>query len=193
MNAKTIDRYISLSVTDCKRLGYLRPASVCVVVVRWTQGGDEVAAVHLRTDTVAAEPSAVLRYTYRGTTVEVPVALRFKASNLKPNTGYYYFVCPDTGQPCRKLYLVEGKFVSRAAFRPLYEQQTLSRQARQDGNAWLFGYAKLENLLAEKYRRYTYRGKLTPYGRRCEKLNARVEGIFGGLMHVAETQGWSRV
>ena len=170
----TIDSYICLSVAACKRLGFLKPNETAEGVVTWTQGGAQVAAIHLTTKT-GAVPCAILSYTYRGTNVQTSLTLRYKPSNLNNGTGYYYFVCPITGLSCRKLYLVGGRFVSRAAFRPLYEKQTLTRTARTGALAFLKLLAACEDVEAERYRRYTYRGQLTPFGRKCEKMAARLE------------------
>lgn len=43
----------------------------------------------------------------------------------------WYFVCPKTGNRCRKLYLVDGYFYHRGAFSGcFYEKQTYSRNTR---------------------------------------------------------------
>lgn len=167
----TIEDYIRLTVRDCKRLGYFTTNAVTTGVVRWTQGGHEVASVRLTTNVAGSVPYAVLSYQYRGEPVRTELTLRFKASNLKAGTGYYYFVCPVTGLSCRNLYLVNGRFVSRTAFRPLYRQQAETKTARR--LAPLTALLRWEELITEKYRRLTYRGNLTPYGRRVDKFGER--------------------
>jgi len=163
----TIEQYICLSVTDCKRLGFFKPGTVATGTV----------------------PYAVLRYRYRDENVDTTLTLRYKGSNLNNGTGYYYFVCPVTGLSCRKLYLVNGRFVSRAAFRPLYRKQTESRTRRSGGLALLDALADLEALEGEKYRRFTYRGKLTPYGKKCERIARRASNLQGCLGRFVESNG----
>lgn len=192
--AVTIENYIRLSVTDCKRLGYFVPQAETSGVVRWTQGGNVVASVRFSTNLKGAVPYAVLNYTYKGEPVHTELTLRFHPSNLKGETGYYYFVCPVTGLSCRNLYLVEGRFVSRTAFRPLYRKQAETKIGKRNSSlAALVAIGKYEQLATAKYRRLTYRGNLTPYGRKVEKYAERAGAIYGGMLHRVETKGWSSV
>lgn len=184
----TIEQYICLSVSSCKRLGFFKEGTVATGKVIWTQGGQQVAAITLCTNT-GTVPYAVLRYRYRGENIDTPLTLRYQASNLNNGTGFYYFVCPVTGMSCRKLYLVNGRFVSRSAFRPLYRKQTESRTRRSGGLAYLDALADLEALESEKYRRFTYRGKLTPYGRKCERIARRASAMLDCLGGIVETNG----
>ena len=42
-----------------------------------------------------------------------------------------WFVCPVTGARCRILYLVEGQWISRRAFRGAYPSQRISARERR--------------------------------------------------------------
>lgn len=190
----TIEDYLRLRVTDCKRLGFFKPNADVTNVVTWTQGKATIATISLRTNLTGAVPYAVLNYKYRGNPVNIELTLRYKPSNLKAGTGYYYFVCPVTGLSCRNLYLVNGRFVSRTAFRPLYRQQAETRIGKNNGSlAVLRAIGAYEDLTAERYRRLTYRGKLTPYGRKVEKRGARLDALYNGVVRRAETNGWGSV
>ena len=189
--ATTIEHYLCLSVRDCKRMGYFAPQAVTNGVVSWTQRGAVVASVLLQTNTAGTVPYAVLNYTYQGKPVHAEITLRFHPSNLDNDTGYYYFVCPVTGLSCRNLYLVDGQFISRPAFRPLYGSQAQRR--RRDGLAYLCALADYEKLLDAKYRRLTYRGKLTPWGRKVEKAEQRAGLFRSRAFHKVETNGWGSV
>lgn len=171
-----------LSVTACKRLGYFTPQATASGVVRWTRERDgetvEIASIRLETHLTGTIPYAVLTYNYKGTPVRTEITLRFRPSNLKAGTGYYYFVCPVTGLSCRKLYLVNGRFVGRMAFRPLYPQQAESHKQRDLSTYTLLALGVYEDLLNKPYRRLTYRGRLTPYGRKVEKLGNRVGALY---------------
>lgn len=177
----TIENYITLSVTDCKRQGFFAPAKIVLHGIRWTNGaGQQVAAITMLTDT-RTEPVAILSYSYGGEPRTETIQLRFKHSNLTPDTpnGYYYFVCPVTGVRCRKLYLVDGRFVGRKAFKALYKKQTYSHKERRGGLlASLIMLSDIEDKLFQPYRRETYRGKLTPYGRRARKLLRQYKRII---------------
>ena len=188
---RTIENYIRLSVTDCKRMGYFTPKAVTAGVVNWTQRGEVVASIGMQTNLAGTVPYAVLNYNYKGEPVHVELTLRFHPSNLNNDTGYYYFVCPVTGLSCRNLYLVDGRFISRWAFRPLYSSQAERR--RNGGLAYLCALADYEKMLDAKYRRLTYRGRLTPWGRKVEKMGARAELFRNRAFHKAETNGWGSV
>jgi len=189
--ATTIQDYLRLSVTDCKRMGYFYPQAVANGVVTWTQGKEVVASIRMQTNTAGVVPFAVLTYTYKGQPVRTELTLRFAPSNLHNGTGYYYFVCPVTGLSCRNLYLVDGKFISRTAFRPLYSSQVERR--RNSGLAYLCALADYEKMLDAPYRRLTYRGRLTPWGRKVEKAEARAALFRSMTIHRAETKGWQSV
>lgn len=181
----TIDHYLTLSVADCKRLGFLKPNDVCTGKIEWKRNGAVVASVGFGTKTTGV-PVARFSYEADGVPLSYDVALRWKRSNLRPDggDGYYYFVCPSTGVLCRKLYLVGGRFVSRRAFRAPYEAQTLSRKDREQRRA-VRDLFDVDDLVFQPYRKEYYRGKLTPYGRKVDKLARRLElyksGELAGL------------
>ena len=167
----TINDYLRLSLTRCKALGYFVPNATAEGVVSWTRGDDVVGAVRFRTDTVNNRCYIAYR-TADGKDETQKVWLRWRASNLNRG-GYYYFVCPVTGRYCRNLYFVNGRFVSRFAFKALYEQQTLSNSRRNDIFRFLDYADKLEQLEQQPRRKLTYRGKPTPFARKVERLNRR--------------------
>lgn len=167
--ATTIDQYLTLSVTDIKRLGLLKSRAVCKGGVSWKRGEHTTAQIQVVTDTRAL-PMCYLVYRYNGDAIQDKIRLMFKHSNLNPEGehGYYYFVCPVTGACCRKLYLVNGHFVGRSAFRALYPKQTESHKERQTIN-WLEALRVLDFMQGSRYRKEYYRGKPTPYRLRLEK------------------------
>lgn len=90
----------------------------------------------------------------------IPIVRR--ESNLIRGSFVYYFLCPF-GYKAKKLFYIGSSFRSRRAFPHRYRQQTLSRQRREvaRGNG------------EEPFRRYGkeyYRGKITPYGKRCKRF-----------------------
>lgn len=182
----TIDEYLTLNITTCKKLGYFQPNTVQEGSVLWTNGGEVVAGIKLRTDTI--NHVCTLSYVWNGTQVEDTVRLRWRSSNLDTGVisweigrGFYYFVCPVTGRSCRNLYLVNGRFVSRYAFKALYKQQTLSRHRRADVFRFMDAADKVERLARQRYRKRTYRGKPTPYALRLERLNDKAVKWYGDL------------
>ena len=170
MILENIDDLTTLSVTDCKRMGFFVPNALAKGAVKWTKRGTTCAEVLFATD-LRGEPTAYLAYSYNGETREYKIGLRWHTSNLNDKHGYFYFVCPKTGKSCRKLYLVEGEFVSRSETKTIYHQQGLSHNQRRGFIAYLDVLNKIETAEGQKYRRTTYRGKPTPYGRRLQRLD----------------------
>lgn len=138
----------------------------------WERDGRTIAQITIVARMGDAHPSIAVFYSYYGESKAYKIQLDFTPSNLPDHadTGYYYFICPVTGNRCRKLYLVNGQFMSRKAFRPLYPIQTMSRQSRA-------GYRVIDKWLriddeerASRYRKTHYRGNPTPYTLRMERL-----------------------
>ena len=182
--ANTIDEYLTLSVADLKRLGFLKPRDLMGGGVTWKRGNRIAAQIHVTTDTRAV-PMCYLSYMYEGKPKRETIRLMFKHSNLNPEGehGYYYFVCPVTGDCCRRLYNVDGRFVGRSAFRALYPQQAKSSKARAE-ISFLGALARLDELSKSRYRKEFYKGKPTPYRLRWEKYiekNAEIDPIFSQL------------
>jgi len=173
----TIEQLLALTVTDLKRLGYLRPNDVHRGAVEWKRGdGTRRASIYVETDLRFEIPSVRLVYNHAGQTLDYVTLLRWKQSNLN-NGGFYYFICPVTGRSCRKLYLVGGRFVSRFAFRALYDKQCWSKSDRVDPLNDLLAFAEWEQLAGQRYRKPVYRGKLTPYGKKLAKYDHNAERV----------------
>ena len=183
--AREIDDYRCLDISKLKKWGYLTPDPNTAFkqgVITWERMGETVAQISIGVCMSSASPSIAVIYTYNGTPKRYKIQLQYIPSNLpdRANTGYYYFVCPVTGYLCRKLYLVNGVFMSRRAFRPLYWAQTMSRKQRAFNSLmeWdaLLLVSLMEKELGDPYhRKETYRGKPTPYGRRVARWNRKLQ------------------
>ena len=150
---------LCLSLTACKKMGYFVPNADASGVIKWGTREKVAASIGFETN------------------LRAEITLRYKQSNLKAGTGFYYFVCPVTGLSCRKLYLVNGRFVSRMAFRPLYRQQ--AENYRNPIIQYYEHARKCEDILFNSHhRRRTYRGKQTPWGRKYEKAERRYITLF---------------
>lgn len=111
-----------------------------------------------------------LRWEESGERHEQSIEIVAEPSNIRSLSGsyVYYFLCPLTGTKCRILYkMEEGGFCSRKALpRALYPLQIESKKWRY------MNYPPEEK---EPYRRQGkrhYRGKPTPYGKRCQRWEA---------------------
>lgn len=180
--ATQIDDYRCLDISKLKKWGYLTPdpnTDIKTGVLSWERMGETIAEITIGARMAGASPAIVLIYSYNGKPKIYKIKLQFVPSNLpnRGNTGYYYFVCPLTGEYCRKLYLYKGTFVSRKAFRPLYWNQAMSHKQRKFESPldWLLLPSLMEKEMGSSaHRKTTYRGKLTPYGRKAERWNAKL-------------------
>ena len=96
-----------------------------------------------------------------------------KPTNLgKGNT--WLFRSFRTGKLCRVLYLVRGMFVARAdIIGPRYTQQLKGRTGRM----WL-RYNRYQTPPTRAKGKTTYRGKLTPYGKRLERYDLLADDLY---------------
>lgn len=186
-----IEDYLTLTIADLKRNGLLAPSAFNTGTITWKRGGVEAASIRVDVDTSAASPYVRLKYTCDGSPFEYVARLKYTPSNLNRG-GYYYFVCPATGHPCRKLFLVGDRFVSRFAFYAPYATQARSHSERCGLYGFLYATMKYDDMMSERGRKKFYRGKLTRYGRRIDRLAARVSRLSNsGRMLAAALQGAS--
>lgn len=90
----------------------------------------------------------------------IPIVAR--PSNLIKGSEVLYFNC--NGYLCRTLYTDGRGFHSRREFKHHYKTQSLSRKERL--------LYTMPNP-TRKYGKKVYRGKLTPYGKRCERFSTQ--------------------
>lgn len=159
---KNIESYLQFTITDLKRLGFIGGG---VRLGRLALAGNSIGIV-----ADSENEQVTLVFCCNGIRNAQPIRLHRQKSNLTPNDSrfYYYFICPKSGALCRKLYFVNGVFVGRKSFRHIYEKQANRRHRKHDS---LIDYLSCNFDLLEprRYRRETYNGKLTPYGRSLKK------------------------
>ena len=106
-----------------------------------------------------------LKFTFKsneGEEITRTIDIVEETSNLPNSKGkIYYFLCPRSWKKCRILYKINTHFWSRRGFKAYYPQQMDSKILREVT-------PKKEPF--RKYGKEYYRGKLTPYGKRCERF-----------------------
>lgn len=110
-----------------------------------------------------------------GTNRKQTIRVFQQESNLNEEYKVLYFLC--FGYRCRTLYSDGKGFYSRSSFPHHYYKQEQSRQQR----AFFCG--------EEPYRKYgkeTYRGELTPYGKRIERYERQEYNAYQGLNRFIE-------
>ena len=113
-------------------------------------------------ETSGGSLSLTLRWEDEGEQHSQTIPIVRRESNLIRGSYVYYFLCPF-GYKAKKLFYIGSRFRSRRAFPHIYHEQSLSRQRRELSR----GSGE------EPFRRYGkeyYRGKITPYGKRCKRF-----------------------
>lgn len=140
----------------------------------WARNGEKFASISFRSEAKKDKGFIILSYKYNGDPIQYKVELTTIQSNL--NKGLiWYFVCPETGKRCRKLYQNNGYFLHRETNKgAMYETQTQSKLMRylekRFGNS-----LRLDRLYKEvsaKHFKTHYNGKPT---KRYIKLMTKIQ------------------
>ncbi|AUC16842.1 hypothetical protein BTO06_17570 [Tenacibaculum sp. SZ-18] len=170
-SAVLYDEVLKLNICDLKKWGYLQKDFPRKGIVSWSKRGVVIASIKVLS---ISNQFISLSYNYKGNKVNLKVFLAFLPSNLGKGE-VCYFVCPETNKRCRKLYLINGKFLHREAFSGvMYESQIQSKKLRFFKKEFE-NHFKLEKYYAEVYRKYfkpCYNGKET---KRYKKLRNYIE------------------
>jgi hypothetical protein len=168
------DEARTLGISFLSKHGYLRPNQCQSGIITWSWGGYQKSSISVTVNTGIEDPYLELDYEYNQTRIVYRVFFVSAPSNLGKGL-VWYFLCPNTGKRCRKLYLVRGYFLHRLAFTGcMYSKQTLSKRGRMLDRqiATAFGSDDLYNQLYRKHSKKQYAGKPT---KRYLKLTKRIE------------------
>lgn len=168
-----LDETKTLSIAVLKRLKYLNPGGVIIGTIYWHRGEQRCGSIAVTSFMHPGNEHINLQYTYQDTTgICYDVVLKAQPSHLGVGQ-HYMFVCPVKGVLCRKLYLYQGRFVSRRAIPNAgYSCQQEAKSTRMlhklfGPPGWLYE--------DDKNRKYHYRDRLTPWGRKQEKITSRMD------------------
>jgi hypothetical protein len=151
------DDVLQLQIADLKKLGYLKQSYSGGLT--WSSNGRKTGSITLRSFVNGAFISIELDYTHQGEPMKYRINLISQPSNLGKGL-IYYFVCPNTGKLCRKLYCISGYFLHREAFQGcFYESQLHSKRLRHAYK--LIMADDIEEELYSKNFKRTYAGKPT--------------------------------
>ena len=175
------DEALQINISKLKGWGYLKPNQTVQTVLTWSRHGEKTADISLYVNTLESSPYIELNYNSNGEPREYKVKLFWKESNL--NQGkVWFFICPKTFKYCRKLYLIDGYFLSRAAFKGfncMYEKQTYSKYGRSLDKTYgaLFGIDKAYEQIYSKHFKKYYDGKPTKKYLKLLKQIKRSESV----------------
>jgi hypothetical protein len=165
-----------INISDFKRWKYLKPNQYNSGVLTWRINGEKTGCISFIIDTDIENPYIELDYKCNETPIKYKVCMIQIPSNLGKGS-VWFFVCPQTGKRCRKLYLVNSYFFHRSAFKGcMYEKQTKSHYYRNLGKRFdkMFGDEKFIEQLYSKHFKKQYNGKPT---KRFLKLQKKIDAI----------------
>ncbi len=177
---------LKIQISKLKEWGYLIPKQIIKSTINWSSDGNIIGIISIKINTYSEQPYIELDYKYRDKPRNYKVLLTSTLSNLKKGE-IWYFICPQTKKRCRKLYLIDGYFLHREAFKGcMYETQIQSKKYRQLDKT-LGAYFKSDYLYSELYKKnfkQMYAGKPTKKYLRIIKQIQKVENI---LLHEFES------
>lgn len=115
----------TLSISDLKRWKYLKPNKFISSTITFKNYYAEDFKVSMQVCTDLENPFTELKYTINGTEINYRIRFELVPSNL--GKGFvWFFICPRSGNRCRKLYLIDSHFYHRSAYNfGTYQTQTL--------------------------------------------------------------------
>ena len=168
------DECKQISITDLKRWDYLKLDQSKRGVINWHMGEQKTGSITIWVNTTKESPSLELDYILDGNRIKYAVPLVTIPSNL--GKGHlWYFLCPTTGKRCRKLYLIQDKFLHREACQGCFYDKQVQSKSYKDLDR-TFGRAfRAEEAYEEMHKPHFkkfYNGKPTKrYLRLLKKMN----------------------
>lgn len=157
------DDALQINISNLKESNFLEPEQIKKGSLTWSRNGHRTGEISMTVSTRAEQRYIELDYKYKDEARKYKVGLVSVPSNLGKGL-IWYFLCPETKKRCRILYLVEGNFLHREAFKGcMYEIQTKSKAHRQMYKTLDIYFRKddLYKQLNQKHFKKTYAGKPT--------------------------------
>ncbi|HMO39894.1 MAG TPA: hypothetical protein PKC76_09345 [Saprospiraceae bacterium] len=169
------DEVLTINIRSFKP--YLQPYQANTGNSRWTHNGQETANIGFSIRMEETIGYLELNYRHKQKPIKYRVLIVSKPSNLGKGLIWYFF-CPITKKHCRKLYLVDGYFLHREAFKGMYKCQARSKSSRQ-----LFHtlFARSDFMEGRKYLQTHYLGKPTKSYLRYLDLEKKENQILSQL------------
>ena len=169
----SIESCKTVSITKLKEWGYL-DYGIKSGVISWSTAGEVHSKIGIKCTFLEHRKFITLDYTQNGESINYSVNIVSIPSNLGKGE-ILYFVCPNTGKRCRKLYHCSKYFLHREAFRYLYyEKQIESKKIRSLHSIFDKAYLK-DEVYEEQFKKHFkthYNGKPTKrYQKILDKIN----------------------
>lgn len=168
-----LDEVKQVSISRLKKFGIFEEGSVKSSVLTWSRRGQVIGSINIWVYLTDPE-HIILSYTYNK---EEEISYKVKLVSVPSNLGkgkVWYFLCPITGERCKKLYGVGKYFLHRKAYpKAMYECQTYSKKGRGYDKAFkvMYGSDAIYSEIYSKHFKKEYAGKPTKrYQRLLKKL-----------------------
>jgi hypothetical protein len=152
-----------ISISDFKKLRYFNKNNTTSGTINWTCRGANTGSISVSLLMSGNNNVLTLDYKCNDTKYNYDIQLTALPSNLGKGK-VWCFLCPYTGKRCRKLHLIDEKFIHRSALPSgMYSKQTQSKKWRQMEKV-CGCYFKSDNLYSELYSKHFkkyYKGKPT--------------------------------
>lgn len=167
------DNALQLDIKTLKKFDYLKAGQIKAGVLTWSRSGQTTGQISIQVNTTFEPHELTLNYSFRNEPREYTICIVSRPANIGKGE-VWFFVCPQTGLLCRKLYSIEGYFYHRKAFASaMYDSQTLSRKVRHFQQAFgvLIRKHDIYQQIGQKHLKKHYRGKATKkYAKLCAQL-----------------------
>ena len=179
-----------LTISFLKSRNYLTLGTFKGGTVIWSSGKGEykkeAGSISIKVCTYSESPYIELDYKCNGELINYRVKLVSIPSNLGKGV-VWFFVCPQTGKRCRKLYLISNYFFHRTAFRGcMYEKQTQSKKYKLLGKLFGNDFAidRVYEQINSKHFKKQYNGKPTKRYLRLQKIINKSEISFNSMEQI---------
>jgi len=169
----SVENCNTVSITKLKAWGYLE-YGVKSGIISWSISGEVHSRIGIKSTILEHKKYITLEYTQNGESIKYDVRIESIPSNLGKG-AIYYFVCPNTGKHCRKLYHNSKYFLHREAFRYFYYDKQIEPKKSRYLHS-IFDRAFLTDEVYEelysKHFKTHYNGKET---KRYKKIMDKIE------------------
>ena len=152
-----------ISITNLKKWKYLEMNSSKSGTITWSRNGIETSSIGIVMKMNDFETLLTVNYKCNDTDYNYSISLVSVPSNLGKGE-VWYFICPFTHKRCRKLHLINERFMHRSNLPSgMYSTQTHSKSWRSMKRVYgsYFDSEKCYEQLYSKYFKKYYKGKPT--------------------------------
>lgn len=168
------DEEKSISISNLNKWNYLKMNSQKIGTLIWSKNNVETGKISIEVFIYGKTSFLILDYKCNGTDYNYKVPLIKLPSNLGVGS-LWYFICPFTNKRCRKLHLINERFMHRSALPSgMYSTQIQTKKWREFEKVYgsFFDSEKYFEELHKKHFKTHYNGKPTKrYLKLLEKIN----------------------